>query len=104
MVGEVKEMEVVVICIHMEEEVKGMEVVVTCKCTVEEERVMEAEEIYGNMVGICLHKEVVVMTMVEVGTYSNMVAVVHDLVVLGVDSNCLVGLRSKAYHHQQQHY
>jgi hypothetical protein len=66
---------------------------------------MEAEEICGNMVGISLHKEVVVvMMMVEVGTCSNMVAVVHDLVVLGVDNNCLVGLRSKAYHHQQQHY
>jgi hypothetical protein len=74
------------------------------------------------MVGICGHKEVVVMETVEVGTCSNkevvwnnvvvvlhdMVVcdskvVVHDLVVLGVGSNCLVVLHNKAFHYQKQH-
>jgi hypothetical protein len=56
-------------------EVKEMEVVVTCKCTVWEERVMEVEEICCNMAGIWLHKELVVMMMGEVGSCSNMAVV-----------------------------
>jgi hypothetical protein len=54
-------------------EVKEMEVVVTCKCKVGEERVVE--EICSYMAGIWLHKEVVVLMMVEVVTCSNMAVV-----------------------------
>jgi hypothetical protein len=78
------------ICLHKEVVVTEMVEVETCSN-------MEVE--------IYRHKEVVVTKMVEVVTYSNMEVGIcrHKVVVEEICSNFLVGLDSKAYHHQLQH-
>jgi hypothetical protein len=65
---------------------------------------VEVETCSNMEVEICRHKEVVVRKLVEVGICDMEVEIcLHKMMVEEICSNLLVGLDSKAYHHQLQH-